>query len=389
MLFTYIPMISYADTEAADDVITEDQQLSAKSSDEAEEVQTGWIKEVSTYYSTDLGPKAEETTWYYADTDGSLIHGWKKIDGKWYYFEPDSGEMVTGFWGIGNDDYFFNESGVMQTGWIKIQDYGRTEWYYANSKGVLQWEWQKINNKWYYFGDCMFIGYKEIDGKYYFFNKSGAWVSKPEGWQEDYYYGWWYYFRSGKPVTGWQKISGKWYYFYPDYYMMSSAYAYIDGKDYFFNKSGVLVSNPKGWLSDSDGDWYYFKNGKALTGWQKISGKWYYFYDDYPRMATGYEEIDGKYYYLNTNGVYLAHPEGWKKSIDIWYYFKNGKPVTGWQEISGKWYYFDEDGWMCTLWWPIKNKWYYFNSSGVMQTGIITIGDLTYNLGTNGAWDGK
>jgi len=25
----------------------------------------------------------------------------------------------------------------------------------------------------------------------------------------------------------------------------------------------------------------------------------------------------------------------------------------------------------------------------VMQTGVVTIGDYTYNLGTSGAWDGK
>ena len=156
---------------------------------------------------------------------------------------------------------------------------------------------------------------------------------------------------------------------------------------WYYASKGTLVT---GWQK-IDGDWYYFRNGKALTGWQKISNKWYYFADeDLPIMfANRYEEIDGKYYYFNSSGVWISKPEGWKKSYDEWFYFKDGKPVTGWLEISGKWYLFYEDGWMITGWWEVKNKWYYFNSSGVMQTGVVTIGDYTYNLGTNGAWDGK
>ncbi len=276
--------------------------------------------------------------------------------------------------------------------WIKSDEMtGLTEWYYANSKGVLQDGWQKISNKWYYFDYEMYTGYEEIDGKYYFFNKSGAWVSSPSGWQENKY-GEWYYFRNGKAVTEWQKISGKWYYFYRDFAVMCNTYVYVDGKSYMFNKNGTWISNPNGWISDFEGDWYYFRNGKALTGWQKISSKWYYFGDeDLPIMfANRYEEIDGKYYYFNSSGVWISKPEGWRKSNDEWFYFKNGKPVTGWLQISGKWYLFYKDeGWMITGWWDVNNKWYYFNSSGVMQTGIVTIGDLTYNLGSNGAWDGK
>ncbi|MBE6017651.1 MAG: N-acetylmuramoyl-L-alanine amidase family protein [Lachnospiraceae bacterium] len=353
---------------------------------------SGWAREDRTYYSTDLGPKATETTWYYTDSNGALQYGWKKLSGNWYYFDPDTGEMATGFFWIDGADYYFNASGVMQTGWIKSNEMtGYTEWYYANSKGVLQDGWQKISNKWYYFDYEMYTGYEEIDGKYYFFNKSGAWVSSPSGWQENKY-GEWYYFRNGKAVTEWQKISGKWYYFYRDFAVMCNTYVYVDGKSYMFNKNGTWISNPNGWISDFEGDWYYFRNGKALTGWQKISSKWYYFGDeDLPIMfANRYEEIDGKYYYFNSSGVWISKPEGWRKSNDEWFYFKNGKPVTGWLQISGKWYLFYKDeGWMITGWWDVNNKWYYFNSSGVMQTGIVTIGDLTYNLGSNGAWDGK
>ena len=64
--------------------------------------------------------------------------GWQKIDGKWYCFDD---AMVTGgMHYYGSNQYYFDESGVMQTGWIKEQvtgdDYSYTNWYYANSNGV-------------------------------------------------------------------------------------------------------------------------------------------------------------------------------------------------------------------------------------------------------------
>ena len=39
--------------------------------------------------------------------------------------------------------------------------------------------------------------------------------------------------------------------------------------------------------------------------------------------------------------------------------------LTGWQKISGKWYYMNENGAMQTGWQKIGGKWYYMNGSGV------------------------
>ena len=52
-----------------------------------------------------------------------------------------------------------------------------------------------------------------------------------------------------------------------------------------------------GWYQNSR-DWYYGENGKNVSGWKLIDGKWYYFYSD-GTMAHDIK-IDG--YYLSTSG---------------------------------------------------------------------------------------
>ena len=43
----------------------------------------------------------------------------------------------------------------------------------------------------------------------------------------------------------------------------------------------------------------------------------------------------------------------------------SGIMTTGWQQISGKWYYMKSSGIMTTGWQVISGKWYYFDASGV------------------------
>ena len=50
------------------------------------------------------------TAWYYFDTKG-LASGWKQVGSTWYYFDPDTREMVTGSRRIDGTLYFFTDSG--------------------------------------------------------------------------------------------------------------------------------------------------------------------------------------------------------------------------------------------------------------------------------------
>ena len=52
------------------------------------------------------GWRKTSTGWWYSLPDGSwLAKTWKKIDGKWYYFDEDY-KMLTGLQTIGEDTYF-------------------------------------------------------------------------------------------------------------------------------------------------------------------------------------------------------------------------------------------------------------------------------------------
>ena len=73
------------------------------------------------------------------------------------------------------------------------------------------------------------------------------------------------------------------------------------------NKNSVLSninkSERNGWVKTEIG-WMYNENGKPVTGWKLIDGKWYYLYED-GHMAKS-EKIqgkDGKVYDIDENGV--------------------------------------------------------------------------------------
>lgn len=125
------------------------------------------------------------------------------------------------------------------------------------------------------------------------------------------------------------------------------------------------------------GNWFYVRSGKAVTGWVKDNGKWY-FLDKDGEMQTGWVKVDGKWYYLGTGG---AMKTGWLKEGGKKYYLgANGSMKTGWTKIKGKWYYFNTGGAMKTGWVKSKGKWYYMSSSGQMKTGWLKLKGKTYYL---------
>lgn len=56
----------------------------------------------------------------------------------------------------------------------------------------------------------------------------------------------------------------------------------------------------------------------------------------------------------------------------------------GWQKISGKWYYFGTNDNMRVGWQKLSGKWYYFDSEGRMVTGKRTISRGEYIFNRNG-----
>ncbi|MDS9392002.1 choline-binding protein CbpJ, partial [Streptococcus pneumoniae] len=79
-----------------------------------------------------------QSNWYYlAKTEingenylgGERRAGWINDASAWYYLDPTTGIMQTGWQHLGNKWYYLRSSGAMATGWY--QD-GLT-WYYLNA----------------------------------------------------------------------------------------------------------------------------------------------------------------------------------------------------------------------------------------------------------------
>lgn len=194
---------------------------------------TGWVSAYSYAEHLEKGETFKSTTvWYYLNSDHSVYTGWKKIGGKWYYFQDKNkqygvqgdrpGLMSTGIIKVKSKWYILTDSG-MKTGWYKNYD---GKWYFASKSGAVYLKgWHTIGGKKYYFSPM--YGYKGWPG----YMRTG-WVKLK---------GKWYYFGSnGAMRTGWQKVSGKWYYLNKKGVMLTGRQK-IGGKTYVFNKKGVWI----------------------------------------------------------------------------------------------------------------------------------------------------
>ena len=116
--------------------------------------------------------------WVYADSEGALVGGWVR-DGvyggpHWYYLDPATKVMRTGWLFERGSWYYLGVSGNMHTGWIT---YG-SSWYYLNSTGAMRTGWFNQGGTWYYLGSdgVMLTGAQKINGRAYTFDPSGALV---------------------------------------------------------------------------------------------------------------------------------------------------------------------------------------------------------------------
>ena len=112
-----------------------------------------------------------DSRWWFKHSDGSYTsNGWEKINGVWYRFD-NSGWMQTG-WVKDGSWYYLDGSGAMKTGWLK--DNG--SWYYLQDSGAMKTGWMKVSGKWYYAysSGALAINTTTPDG--YRVNANGEWV---------------------------------------------------------------------------------------------------------------------------------------------------------------------------------------------------------------------
>ena len=294
---------------------------------------------------------------FYLYEDGSVKQGWQEIEGKTYYVENNY--ITKGFKEIEGKTYFFGiTKGALLTGWQELPE-GR---FYLYEDGSIKQGWQEIEGKTYYVeNNYIARGFKEIEGKTYFFGiTKGALLT---GWQE-LPEGRFYLYEDGSIKQGWQEIEGKTYYVENNY--IARGFKEIEGKTYFFGiTKGALLT---GWQELPEGRFYLYEDGSIKQGWQEIEGKTYYVKDKY--IVRGTLEIDGTPYQFNketgvlVSGLYIVD------NNQVFIIDENGNRLYGWQEVDGKKYYIAEDGYAVHGFYTIDGVTYFFGmTKGALLTG--------------------
>ena len=189
---------------------------------------------------------------YYDPETGEYLTGLQTIEGNTYYFHPSSGVAVSGRQTIGGKAYYFDPVTFrMQTGIVAVTYSGGViRKHYFLPEGGMASGWITEDGKTYYFsspsaGAIMLTGKQSIGGKLYCFDEETGELLLGVAKANDGYY---YYFdpeSSGGYRTGLQEWNGELYFF------LSEKSGIMDyglegvGKDlyYFDLKTGAAVKN--------------------------------------------------------------------------------------------------------------------------------------------------
>ena len=163
---------------------------------------------------------------FHVDASAHEGGAWVNDPAGWKYCYTDS-TCAKGPLAIGADSYYFDENGILGTGWVSYDG----AWHWLGTSGRIATGWTKVADAWYYMDNsgAMTTGWTQVRGS------------------------WFYLADSGKMTTGWTKIGDSWYY---------------------FQESGAMAT---GWVNDG-GTWYYLnESGQMVTGRVQIDGTWYTF----------------------------------------------------------------------------------------------------------------
>ena len=333
---------------------TEEKKSEVKKEEKVEKVKEGW--------------QEENNNWRFYEHNKPVTN-WKKIQGKWYYFNNDGNRLSNTTF----DGYVFNKDGVMaENGWNFING----KWYFANSSGkISQNKWEKIGGAWYYFDkDGIMLSNTTFDN--YLLTKSGAMATN--GWTK-IDQNWYYATSSGKiSQDKWEKVNGSWYYFDKKGIMLSST----TFKGYLFNNSGAMAENS--WVKIKDTWFYANASGKFVHNkWEKISGSWYSFAQDGAMLA---DKWSGSYY-LKTNGAMADNEWIFDKNYNSWFFLKRGGMYASKEWIGA--YYLKAGGYMAKKEWIYDDTYkarYYLDDNGHYVSGTYKIDGKDHLFHKNGQW---
>ena len=130
----------------------------------------------------------------------------------------------------------------------------------------------------------------------------------------------WYYVKDGKALTGLQTIDYVDVYFDADGKQVKDDTRQIDGSTYHFAKDSGQITR-NAFASDKMGNWYYFgQDGKALTGKQIVDNFTLYFYPNGVQAKDTFVILDGNTYYFQKDSGQLISNRYWSDDEGNWYY---------------------------------------------------------------------
>ena len=323
----------------------------------------------SSTQSTDQLTDGWQSDGRYFENGTYLVSQFKEINGYTYYFNQDGYRVENQLLYLDSgsyypNTYYFNESGVMQTGWQNVDG---CKMYFGSDGIALRDTWQDgyyLNSFGYVVTDSVTL----VDGKYYYFDAEG----------------------NKSTLTGWQTVNGNKYYLNGDGTVLTNAWQ--DGK--YLDYDGTIVDNgrvgdyylingeiQKNQLIDSR---YYGSDGKCLKNqWKKINDKWMYFSDAGYCYSSGVYDVNDKYYGFDENG-YMITTAGWYDFGSKYYIQDNGVALTNtWKDDS----YLSYSGWaVANQTWHIEDKCYIFDSNAklIKLSGWQTVNGNKYYLNGDG-----
>lgn len=104
-------------------------------------------------------------SWYYMDAMGAAQIEWVNDGTGWFYMDPATAKMVTGWVHVANGD---GEDAPLR-------------WYYLDAKGRMVTGWRYIGGSWYWFdgsGAMAEGGVTVVDGVRHLFDGSGRWLGR-------------------------------------------------------------------------------------------------------------------------------------------------------------------------------------------------------------------
>ena len=264
----------------------------------------------------------------YFDENGYQAKGMKYVtpDGKLYYFDKDTGNAYKNRWAeIDGIWYEFNDQGYAQATKGEFYTTDGSTWFYRDAAGKNV------------------TGALTLDGHEYYFRANGAQV-KGDFVTENGKISYYTVDNGYKVKDKFFEVNGKWYHADKDGNLATGRQT-IDYLNYYFNADGSQVKSDFFTL-DGGKTWYYAKdNGEIVTGAYSVGGKNYYFKEDGSQVKGDFvKNADGSLSYYDKDSGERLNNRFLTTGNNVWYYFKDGKAVTGRQNIDGKEYYFDKLG---------------------------------------------